>query len=108
MQLFSIFLQAANTAIVPARIPASQRGTITGLISMSTPLRAILGVVLIGQVLKNIDISYLFLIALVLVFLLPYTFLLREKALPRGHLPPFLLWAFLKNFWINPPPYPAL
>ncbi|BCL83195.1 MFS transporter [Ktedonobacteria bacterium brp13] len=106
MQLFSNFLQAATTAIVPDRIPASQRGTITGLVSMATPLGAILGVILIGQVLKSIDISYLFLIALVLVFLLPYTFFLREKVLPRGYLPPFRLGTFLKNFWINPQAYP--
>lgn len=101
-QLFSNFILAALTAIVPDQIPVEQRGTASGLVGLATSVGAIVGSVVIGMVIKSPAPSYLLLIILVLAVMIPYAIFLREKPLPREYVQRFHLGTFLLNFWIDP------
>jgi MFS family permease len=105
-QLFSNFVLAALTAIIPDQIPEAQRGTVSGIVGLAGSVGSIIGAILIGIVIKTPAPSYLLLIVLVLIVLVPYSLLLREKALPKEYVQKFHPGAFLKNFWIDPRKHP--
>src|SRR5262249_3664714 len=75
-QLFSNFILAALAAIIPDQVPEAQRGTISGIVGLATIVGSIIGSVLIGMVIKAPAPSYLLLIVLILVILVPYAFFL--------------------------------
>src|SRR5262249_9541394 len=101
---YNLILTTLNT-LVPDQVPASQRGTVSGIAGLSTPIGIIAGGTLI-LVLKSTIISYISMIAIVLVVLIPYALFLQDKVLPREYRASFNLWTFLKMFWINPRKYP--
>lgn len=105
-QLFSNLLLAALSAVMPDQVPENQRGTISGLLGLATALGSILGIVVIGYVIKVPSTSYLFLLVALLVVTLPFALLLKDKTLPKEYVKPFSLVTFVKNFWINPREYP--
>lgn len=106
LQLFSNFILAALTALIPDQVPDDQRGTASAFTGLATSLGSILGSVVIGVILKVPTPSYAFMIILVLVVFLPYTLFLRESTLPRQFVQRFNFLAFVKNFWVNPLAYP--
>lgn len=101
-QLFSNFILAALTAIMPDQIPVEQRGTASGLVGLATTAGSVIAAIVIGMILKSPVPSYGLLIIVLLMILIPYSIFLREKALPRQYVQRFNLGAFVKNFWINP------
>lgn len=101
-QLFSNFILAALTAIIPDQIPVEQRGTISGLVGLATTAGSVIATIMIGMILRSPVPSYALLIIALLVILIPYAIFLREKALPRNAVARFNLAAFALNFWINP------
>jgi MFS family permease len=106
LQLSLNLTLAALTAIVPDQIPAEQRGLAGGLIGLSVPIASVVGAVLIGSLIQNMTLRYLVVAGIVLVVLVPYAFLVPDKRLPKGYLPPFHLGTFLKGFWISPREHP--
>lgn len=106
VQLFTNFILAALTALIPDQVPNDQRGTASAVSGLAATVGSILGSIVIGMILKVPTPSYIFLIVLVLVAFIPYTLFLREDVLPREYVQRFNLLAFLKNFWINPLKYP--
>jgi MFS family permease len=105
-QLFSNFILAALTAIVPDQIPEAQRGTVSGIVGLATSVGSIIGSIIIGIVIKSPGPSYLLLTVLLLVILVPYSIFLREKTLPKESVQKFRVGAFLKNFWVDPRKHP--
>jgi MFS family permease len=105
-QLFSNFILAALTALIPDQVPEAQRGTASGIVGLAASVGSIIGSIIIGIVIKVPAPSYLLMIVLLLVVLVPYSIFLREKALPREHVQPFHIGAFLKNFWVSPRKHP--
>lgn len=101
-QLFSNFILAALTAIIPDQVPVEQRGTASGMVGLAISVGSIIGSIVIGQILKAPAPSYVLLIILLLVILIPYSIFLREKTLPREYVKRFRLGTFLANFWIDP------
>jgi MFS family permease len=57
-------------------------------------------------VLKAANISYAIMIAILLIFLIPYSLFLHDKILPREYVASFNLWRFVKNFWVDPRQHP--
>lgn len=106
LQLFSSFVLAPLTAIIPDKIPPKQLGSASGAIGMATIVGAVVASVVIGLLLKVPTPSYLLMIVLVLVIHLPFALFFREKALPREYVQAFHLGDFLKNFWVNPRKHP--
>jgi MFS family permease len=107
VELFSNCVLATLVATIPDQVPENQRGTVSGIYGLATGLGGILGAIIGGQIFKSTPTTaYVVMLVIVLVTTIPFAILLRDKVLPRGHMPAFRLGAFLKNFWINPRRYP--
>ncbi len=99
-------LLAALSAVVPDQVPVRQRATVASFVSLSLPLGAVLGAVLVTRVVKSTQLSYYTFIGALLVVMLLFVLVLRDKPLPRGAAPRFNLGSFLASFWVNPVKYP--
>src|SRR5215471_4660425 len=107
IELFSSFALAPLTATIPDHVPASQRGTVSGIYNLALGLGSILGAVIAGQLFKNAPTNaYIALLVILFVATSPFALFLSDKALPKGSVPPFHLGAFLKGFWVSPRKYP--
>lgn len=105
-QFSSNCVLAPLSTIVPDQIPDRQRGTVSAFVGLAIPLGSILGSIIVGQVLKVPQTSYLFLLLVLLAVLLPFTFFQPDKALPKAYYSHFHLAGFLKEFWVNPRTFP--
>ncbi|MFL5661824.1 MAG: MFS transporter [Ktedonobacteraceae bacterium] len=107
VELFSNCGLAALNATIPDQVPGNQRGTVSGVFGLSTSVGGVLGAVIGGQLFKAVPTNaYPVMLLIVLVTNIPFALFLRDKALPKGYMPPFHLGAFLKNFLINPRKHP--
>ena len=97
---------AALSAVVPDQIPVRQRATVSSFISLSLPLGAVIGAVLVTKVVKSTQLSYYIFIGVLLIVMMLFVLVLRDKPLPKGAAPRFKLGAFLAGFWVNPARYP--
>jgi MFS family permease len=97
---------AALSAIVPDRVPVRQRGTVSSFVSLSLPLGAVIGAVIVTQVVKSTPLSYYTFIGALVVIMALLVLLLRDAPLPREAAPRFNLGTFLAGFWVNPAQYP--
>lgn len=109
---WAIFHIAANailaglSAVVPDQVPVRQRGTVSAFVSLSLPLGAVIGAVLVTHVARSTQMSYYILGGLLLTVMLLLILLLRDKPLPKEAAPRFHLGSFLAGFWVNPVTYP--
>ncbi len=97
---------AALSAVIPDQVPLRQRATVSSFVSLSLPLGAVIGAVLVTQVVKSTQLSYYTFIGVLLVVMTLFVLILRDKPLPREATPRFKLGAFLAGFWVNPVQYP--
>src|SRR5215470_11920366 len=100
---YNLILTILNT-LVPDQVPEKQRGTVSGIAALSTPVGIIIGGTLI--VATSPTISYISMMFIMLVVLIPYALFLRDKVLPRAYRASFNLGDLLKTFWVNPRRYP--
>jgi MFS family permease len=109
---WAVFHIAANavlaglSAVVPDQVPVRQRATVSAFVSLSLPLGAVIGSLLVTRVIKSTPLSYYTFIGLLLVVMTLFVLVLRDKPLPKGTAPRFNLAAFLASFWVNPVKYP--
>src|SRR6266699_4886194 len=97
---------AALSAVIPDQVPVRQRATVSSFVSLSLPLGAVIGAVLVTQVVKSTLLSYYTFIGALLVVMMLLVLVLRDKPLPKGTSPRFNLGPFLAAFWVNPVKYP--
>src|SRR5439155_13893438 len=86
---------AALAAVIPDRVPVRQRATVSAFVSLSLPLGAVIGVILVTRIVKTTQLSYYVLASILFVVMTLFMLLVRDKPLPRGFLPRFSLAAFL-------------
>lgn len=109
---WAIFHIAANvllaglSAVLPDQVPLRQRATVSAFTSLSLPLGAVIGAILVTRVVKSTQLSYYLFIGVLLVVMTLLVLLLRDKPLPKEARPSFNLIAFLAGFWVNPVKYP--
>ena len=99
-------LLAALSAVIPDQVPVRQRATVSSFVSLSLPLGAVIGSILVTKVIKTTQFSYYIFIGIILLVMILFVLVLREKPLPKKTVPPFNLRAFLADFWVNPARYP--
>src|SRR5713101_4035783 len=105
---WAIFHVAANailaglSAVVPDQVPVRQRGTVSALVSLSLPLGAVIGALLVTRVATSTPMSYYIFIGLLLMVMALFILVLRDKPLPKQAAPRFHLAPFLAGFWVNP------
>lgn len=109
---WAIFHIAANailaglSAVVPDQVPVRQRATVSAFVSLSLPLGAVVGALLVTRVAGSPQMAYYIFIGLLLVVMALFMLVLRDRPLPREAAPRFHLGAFLAGFWVNPVKYP--
>ncbi len=109
---WAIFHVAANTllaalsAIVPDQVPVRQRATVSAFVSLSLPLGAVVGALLVTKVVKSTVMSYYTFGGILFIVMLIFVLVLRDKPLPKAAAPRFHLGTFLAAFWVNPVKYP--
>src|SRR5262249_40310842 len=103
-QIASNLVSTTLSATIPDQVPNAQRGTVSGIMGIGTPIGFIAGAMLVALTVPAT--SYVVMIAVLLVILIPYALFLRDKVLPREYRASFKLGAFLKSFWINPRKHP--
>src|SRR5438309_8502355 len=109
---WAIFHIAANailaglSAVVPDQVPVRQRATVSAFVSLSLPVGAVMGALLVTRVATSTQMSYYIFIGLLLVVMMLFILVLRDKPLPKEAAPRFHLATFLAGFWVNPVKYP--
>src|SRR6266699_4488786 len=109
---WAIFHIAANavlaglSAVVPDKVPVRQRATVSSFVSLSLPLGAVMGALLVTRVATSTQMSYYIFIGLLLIVMMLFILVLRDKTLPKEAAPRFHLATFLAGFWVNPVKYP--
>jgi MFS family permease len=99
-------LLAALSAVIPDQVPVRQRATVSSFVSLSLPLGAVIGAILVTKVVISTQFAYYVFIGLLLIVMLLFVVILRDKPLPKETAPGFKLRAFLAGFWVNPMRYP--
>src|SRR6266699_5515646 len=89
---------AALSAVVPDQVPVRQRATVSAFVSLSLPLGAVIGALLVTRVVNSTQLSYFVFIGILLVVMLIFVLVLRDKPLPKGAAPRFHLGTFLAGF----------
>jgi len=99
-------LLAALSAVIPDQVPVRQRATVSAFVSLSLPLGAVMGALLVTKVVKSTILSYYTFAGILVLVLLFFVLVLRDKPLPKEAAPRFHLATFLAAFWINPVKHP--
>src|SRR6266581_4506159 len=97
---------AALSAVVPDQVPVRQRATVSAFVSLSLPLGAVIGALLVTRVISSTQLSYYVFIGILFVVMALLVLVIHDKPLPEGAAPRFNLGAFLAGFWINPVTHP--
>ena len=97
---------AALSAVVPDQVPVRQRATVSAFVSLSLPLGAVIGALLVTRVVNSTQLSYFVFIGILFVVMALLVLVIHDKPLPVGAAPRFNLGSFLASFWINPLKYP--
>ncbi len=95
-------LLAALTAVVPDKVPARQRATVSALVSLALPLGGVIGSLTITKLGSAVTTAYFFLIGVLIVAMALFLLVLRERPLAKDSIPPFSLRIVFTSFWINP------
>jgi len=97
---------AAMVAILPDQVPESQRGTVSGVVSMCLPLGQALGTLVVSGVSHSTPLTFLLpaLLGCAAVFLLALR--LPDRPLEPGDVPRHALRDTLRAFWVDPREYP--
>jgi MFS family permease len=97
---------AALSAVVPDQVPVRQRATVSAFVSLSLPLGAVIGALLVTRVVNSTQLSYFVFIGILFVVMALLVLLIHDKPLPKDAAPRFNLGTFLAGFWVNPVKYP--
>jgi len=99
-------LQAAATALVPDRFPATQRGGVSGLIGVGITVGNAVGTVLAGALAGRGMLPYALLAALVLLVVAGFVVTNPDRSSRDLVVERPTLGAFLRGFWVNPRKHP--
>ncbi len=97
---------AVLAAILSDQIPTSQRGTVSGIVSISLPLGMIGGTFLVEVLVASTLAIFLVPAAIALFCALVLACVLRDSRLDSAHRPLYGWRGFLGSFWINPLRFP--
>ena len=97
---------AALAAILSDQVPASQRGMVSGIVSISVPLGMVGGTFLVQTLVESTLAIFLVPAAIALVCALALAFVLQDNRLVPAQRSPYGWRGFLGSFWINPLRFP--
>lgn len=105
-QLTFNLMFSALVAVLPDRVPDTQKGRVAAFLSLGNPIGTMAGAVLIGGLLVVEFTRYLAIALVLLLTLAPFVLKLDDKPLARDARPPFKLGQFIADLWVNPREHP--
>jgi MFS family permease len=97
---------SALMAVMPDRVPDTQKGMVAAFLSLGNPIGTAAGAVMIGGLLVAESHRYAAISAALLLGLAPFVIRLRDPPLPKQDVPPFHLMEFIGGLWVNPRKHP--
>lgn len=93
---------AAITATLPEKVPAQQRGLVSGLLGLTLPVSSLIGTYLIQLFPTNAVLMLLLPAAVGLLAVGTYVVICRDAPAPHTTREPYTLRTFFLSFWFNP------
>jgi MFS family permease len=97
---------SALVAVMPDRVPDTQKGLVAAFLSLGNPIGTAVGAVMIGGFLVVEGHRYLAISAALLLGLAPFVIRLKDPPLPKADVPPFHLREFIAGLWVDPRKHP--
>ena len=101
-QLFYNALLATMVAVVPDQIPSAQRGLISGVLGVCTPIGSVCGTFLVKLFAPSLLVMFLAPCAIGGLFILLFTVILNDRRLASSDKPKWSLGEFASTFYVNP------
>jgi MFS family permease len=101
-QLFYNALLATMVAVVPDQIPSAQRGLISGVLGVCTPVGSVCGTFLVKLFAPSLLVMFLAPCAIGGFFILLFTVILNDRRLASSDKPKWSLGEFASTFYVNP------
>lgn len=105
-QLTFNLMFSALVAVMPDRVPDTQKGRVAAFLSLGNPIGTMAGALLIGGLLVTETTRYLAIILVLLITLAPFVLKLDDKPLAKNARPAFKLGAFIAGLWVDPRKHP--
>ena len=101
-QLFFNALLATMVAVLPDQVPSAQRGLISGVLGVCTPIGSVCGTFLVKLFAGSLLAMFLAPCAIGGFFILLFAVTLNDRRLARGDKPKWSLREFAGTFYVNP------
>ncbi|RRN62851.1 MFS transporter [Caulobacter sp. 602-1] len=97
---------SALVAVMPDRVPDTQKGMVAAFLSLGNPIGTAAGAVIIGGLLVVEWQRYAVISAALLLGLAPFVLRLKDPPLAKADVPPFHLREFIAGLWVSPREHP--
>lgn len=97
---------SALVAVMPDRVPDTQKGMVAAFLSLGNPIGTAMGAIMVGGVLVAEGHRYAAISVALVLGLAPFVLRLKDPPLPKADVPPFKLGAFLAGLWVSPRKHP--
>ena len=101
-QLFFNAVLAAQVAVLPDRVPAEQRGSVSGVLGVCLPVASVVGTFLVKLFTGNQLAMFLVPCAIGGFFILLFAATLRDRRLARADRPPWSVRELAGTFYVDP------
>jgi MFS family permease len=101
-QLFFNALLATMVAVLPDQVPSAQRGLISGVLGVCTPIGSVCGTFLVKLFAGSLLAMFVAPCAIGGFFVLLFTVTLNDRRLARADKPKWSLREFASTFYVNP------
>ena len=101
-QLFFNALLATMVAVLPDQVPSAQRGLISGVLGVCTPIGSVCGTFLVKLFAGSLVVMFLAPCAIGGLFVLLFTVILNDRRLVGSDKPKWSLREFASTFYVNP------
>jgi MFS family permease len=101
-QLFYNALLATMVAVLPDQVPSAQRGLISGVLGVCTPIGSVCGTFLVKLFAPSLPAMFLAPCAIGGLFILLFTVTLNDRRLVPSDKPKWSLREFAGTFYVNP------
>jgi MFS family permease len=101
-QVFFNALLAAEVAVLPDQVPEAQRGMVSGVLGICTPVASVTGTFLVKLFTGNLLVMFLAPCVIGGFFILLFALCLDDRRLTAADKPPWSLREFTATFYVDP------
>jgi MFS family permease len=101
-QVFFNALLAAEVAVLPDQVPEAQRGTVSGVLGICTPVASVTGAFLVKLFTGNLLVMFLAPCVIGGFFVVLFALVLDDRRLAAADKPPWSFREFAATFYVDP------